>query len=66
MKILTGVAVVPVAEGKRISYSYSILNDSGQIQSANNRGSFLAAGDEVLAAIALLENAAQTALEAQS
>ena len=49
MKKLSGVAVVTTAEGERVSYTYMELDDSGNITSQNNRGSFVALDEEVLA-----------------
>ena len=59
MKSLTGIAVVPCAEGKRISYTYSELNEQGEVTSAGNKGNFIALAPEELAAIATLEKAAE-------
>ena len=57
MKKLSGVAVVTTAEGERVSYTYMELDDSGNITSQNNRGSFVALDAEVLAAISTLKTA---------
>jgi len=62
MKKLSGVAVVTTAEGERVSYTYMELDDSGNITSQNNRGSFVALDAEVLAAIATLKNAVNARL----
>ena len=63
MKKLSGVAVVTTAEGERVSYTYMELDGNGNITSQNNRGSFVALDDEVLAAIATLKNAVNARLE---
>ena len=42
MKKLSAVAIVTTAEGERVSYTYMELDDSGNITSQNNRGSFVA------------------------
>ena len=60
MKKLSGVAVVTTAEGERVSYTYMELDDN--ITSQNNRGSFVALDEEVLAAIATLKNAVNARL----
>ena len=58
MKKLSGVAIVTTAEGERVSYTYMELDDNGNITSQNNRGSFVALDEEVLAAIATLSKCA--------
>ena len=62
MKKLSGVAVVTTAEGERVSYTYMELDGNGNITSQNNRGSFVALGEEVLAAIVTLKNAVNARL----
>lgn len=59
MKKLTGIAVVPSAEGKRVAYTYSELNEAGEVTSTGNKGNFIALAAEELAAIATLEAAAE-------
>lgn len=46
----------------RVSYTYMELDDNGNITSQNNRGSFVALDEEVLAAIATLKNAVNARL----
>lgn len=62
MKKLSAVAIVTTAEGERVSYTYMELDDSGNITSQNNRGSFVALDGEVLAAIGTLKNAVNARL----
>ena len=62
MKILTGTAIVPSAEGKRITYTYSELNAAGEVISAGNKGNFIAVTESELAAVATLEAAARARL----
>ena len=62
MKKLTSVAVVTTAEGERISYAYTELDSDGNITSQNNRGSFVALDEEVLAAISTLKTAVNARL----
>ena len=57
MKKLSGVAIVTTAEGERVSYTYTELDDSGNITSQNNRGSFVALDEGVLDAINTLKTA---------
>lgn len=59
MKTLTGIAIVPSAEGKRIAYTYSELDESGKVTSTGNKGNFIALTSEELAAVTTLENAAR-------
>ena len=62
MKKLSAVAIVTTAEGERVSYTYMELDDSGNITSQNNRGSFVGLDGEVLAAISTLKNAVNARL----
>ncbi len=62
MKKLSGVAVVTTAEGERVSYTYMELDGNGNITSQNNRGSFVALDEEVLAAIKTLKDAVNARL----
>lgn len=62
MKKLSAVAIVTTAEGERVSYTHMELDDSGNITSQNNRGSFVALDGEVLAAISTLKNAVNARL----
>ena len=54
MKKLSGVAIVTTAEGERVSYTYTELDSDGNITSQNNRASFVALDEELLAAIKTL------------
>lgn len=62
MKKLTSVAVVTTAEGERVSYAYTELDSDGNITSQNNRASFVALDEDLLAAIAALKNAVNARL----
>lgn len=62
MKKLTGLAVVPTVEGKRVAYTYSELGDRGEVLSTGNKGNFIALGEAELAAITTLEAAAEAHL----
>lgn len=62
MKKLSALAIVTTAEGERVSYTYTELDSDGNITSQNNRGSFVALDEEVLAAIAKLKNAVNARL----
>lgn len=56
MKKLSGVAIVTTAEGERVSYTYTELDSDGNITSQNNRGSFVALDEGLLAAIKTLKD----------
>lgn len=62
MKKLTSVAVVTTAEGERVSYAYTELDSDGNITSQNNRASFVALDEDLLAAIATLKAAVNARL----
>lgn len=62
MKKLTSVAVVTTAEGERVSYAYTELDSDGNITSQNNRASFVALDDDLLAAISTLKSAVNARL----
>ena len=55
--------MTPSAEGKRVYYTYSEIDSDGNVTSSNVRGSYVALDEDVLAAIATLETAAQARLE---
>ena len=57
MKKLSAVAIVTTAEGERVSYTYAELDNDGNITSQNNRASFVALDDALLAAISTLKTA---------
>lgn len=56
MLMLTGVAIVTTAEGKRITYSYSEVDDNGTIVKSNAKRSFVAVDQEMKDIIEQLEN----------
>lgn len=62
MKKLSAVAIVTTAEGERVSYTYTELDSDGNITSQNNRASFVALDDDLLAAIKILKDAVNTRL----
>ena len=62
MKKLSGVAGVTTAERERVRNTYMELDDNGNITSQNNRGSFVALDEEVLAAIKTLKDAVNARL----
>jgi DNA-binding transcriptional regulator YhcF (GntR family) len=56
MKKLSAVAIVTTAEGERVSYTYTELDSDGNITSQNNRASFVALDEGLLAAIKTLKD----------
>lgn len=50
------------AEGERVSYTYMELDDNGNITSQNNRASFVALDEDLLAAIKTLKDAVNARL----
>lgn len=62
MKKLSGVAIVTTAEGERVSYTYTELDSDGNITSQNNRASFVALDEGLLAAIKTLKDAVNARL----
>lgn len=56
MLMLTGLAIVTTAEGKRITYSYSEVDENGTIVKSNAKRSFVAVDSEIKAIIERLEN----------
>lgn len=63
MRKLTGAAIVTVGEGQRISYTYSEIDETGNVRSQNNRASFIALEETVLAAINTVMTAAAEHME---
>jgi len=57
MKKLTAIATVTTAEGERVSYTYTELDESGNVVSQNNRASFIVLDSTTLEAIETLKNA---------
>lgn len=47
VKQLSGFAVLNINGGHRISYTYDVVSDSGELVSSNNKKSFYAVGDVV-------------------
>ncbi len=56
MLMLTGLAIVTTAEGKRITYSYSEVDENGTIVKSNAKRSLVAVDSEIKVIIEQLEN----------
>ena len=55
MTKLTGFSVITTGEGKRVTCSYSRLDEQGMVTSQNNRASYIALDAAALAAVETLE-----------
>ena len=55
MKILTGFAVIKDSVGHRITYTYSNVDQEGNIASSNNKESFVVMEKEIKNLIGQLE-----------
>lgn len=47
MKKVTGISFVRTAEGLRVAYSYSDIDDAGNVTASNQRGSYINVDDSV-------------------
>jgi len=56
MLMLTGTAIVTTAEGKRLTYSYSEVDENGTIVKSNAKRSFVAVDPELKSIIEQLES----------
>ncbi len=56
MLMLTGIAIVTTAEGKRLTYSFSEIDENGTITKSNAKRSFVAVDQELKDIIEQLEN----------
>ncbi|RHR24573.1 MAG: hypothetical protein [Bacteriophage sp.] len=55
MKVLTSFTKLVTGEGIRIAYTYSEVDDSGDLISQNNRGNFVAVNPELKKHIAAID-----------
>ena len=55
MKVLTSFTKLVTGEGIRIAYTYSEVDDSGDLISQNNRGNFVAVNPELKNHIAAID-----------
>lgn len=58
MKKITSISAQTAPEGMRVGYTYSEIDDNGEITSRHNAGAFMANADEE-AAVQVLMAAAQ-------
>ena len=45
---LTGIALMTTGEGDRIAYTYSVIDEEGNLISSNNKGNFIALDAELI------------------
>ena len=45
---LTGIALMTTGEGDRVAYTYSIIDEEGNLISPNNKGNFIALDAELI------------------
>ena len=55
MEKLTSFTVLTTGQGKRAAYTYSIIDDDGNITSQNNRANFVVTDEDLLAEIESIE-----------
>lgn len=66
MNRVTGFSVLTTGEGKRITVNYSVLDDTGRLMDTNRRENYVALDEDVLSAIATLEEDAAAHLTTQA
>ena len=60
MKILTGFAVINDRNGKRITYTYDIVDERGNIQDSNKKESYVVMDKDTKNAVVELESIVET------
>lgn len=55
MKILTGFAILNDRNGKRITYTYDVVDEMGSVTESNNKESYIVLDEETKSAISALE-----------
>lgn len=63
MKILTGFAILNDRNGKRITYTYDVVDEKGTIQESNKKESYVVLEDETKNAISTLEQLVESRME---
>lgn len=59
MKKLTSFTHLVTGEGDRIAYTYSEIDDSGNLISQNNKGNFVAVDTDMIAHIRAIQQSIQ-------
>ena len=62
MKRITGFAVVNCEVGKKIAFTYTVLDDSGNTTKSNTKESFAVVDEAILTAIQIIEDNINTRL----
>ena len=57
---LTGIALMTTGEGDRVTYTYSIIDDEGNLISPNNKGNFIALDAELISHIQAIRDFVNT------
>lgn len=60
IKKITSFTHHTTAEGERISYTYSLIDDGGNIVKSNERADIIAVNEDILAALKTVDNFLQT------
>jgi len=55
MKILTGFAILNDRNGKRITYTYDVVDETGSVTESNSKESYIVLDEETKSAISALE-----------
>lgn len=63
MKILTGFAVLNDRNGKRITYTYDVVDETGSVTESNNKESYIVLDEETKSAISALEQLVENRME---
>lgn len=63
MKILTGFAVLNDRNGKRITYTYDVVDEMGSVTESNNKESYIVLDEETKSAISALEQLVENRME---
>lgn len=62
MKVLTGFAVINSDVGKKIAYTYSTVDEGGNVTKSNTKESFAVIDEGILNAITIIESNINTRL----
>lgn len=65
MKKVTGISFVRTAEGLRVAYAYSEIDEAGNVTASNRRGSYINRDEETETFTAALESSIAARLEGE-
>lgn len=63
MKKVTGISFVRTAEGLRVAYAYSEIDEEGHVTASNQRGSYVNRDEQTETFVAALETSIAARLE---